>query len=42
MGRILIFIYGVVAYLAFAASFLYAAAFVYKVIVTTRNDTPIA
>ena len=42
MGRILIFIYGVVAYLAFAASFLYAAAFVSNVLVPTSIDTGIA
>src|SRR5690348_6715883 len=42
MGRILIFIYGVAAYLAFAASFLYAAAFVSNVLVPTTIDTGIA
>jgi protein-S-isoprenylcysteine O-methyltransferase Ste14 len=39
MGRILIFIYGVAVYLAFAASFLYAAAFVSNVLVPTTIDT---
>jgi len=42
MARIFIFIYGVVAYLAFAASFLYAVAFVSNVAVPTTIDTGIA
>jgi len=42
MGRVLIFAYGIAAYLAFAATFLYAAAFVSKVIVPTTIDTGIA
>jgi len=42
MARILVFVYGVAAYLAFAVTFLYAAAFVSKVIVPTTIDTGIA
>lgn len=42
MGRILIFAYGIAAYLAFAVTFLYAAAFVSNVIVPTTIDTGIA
>jgi len=42
MGRILVFMYGVAAYLAFAASFLYAIGFVSKVAVPTTIDTGIA
>ena len=42
MHRIIIFIYGIAAYLAFAASFLYAAAFVSNVAVPTTIDTGIA
>jgi len=42
MARIFIFIYGVAAYLAFAASFLYAVAFVSNVAVPTTIDTGIA
>lgn len=42
MSRIAIFIYGIVAYLAFAASFLYAVAFVSNVVVPTTIDTGIA
>ena len=42
MARVFIFIYGVAAYLAFAASFLYAVAFVSNVAVPTTIDTGIA
>jgi protein-S-isoprenylcysteine O-methyltransferase Ste14 len=42
MCRVIVFIYGVIAYLAFAASFLYAAAFVSNVIVPTTIDIGIA
>lgn len=42
MARIAIFIYGIIAYLAFAASFLYAVAFVSNVIVPTTIDIGIA
>lgn len=42
MGRILIFVYGVAAYLAFAVSFLYAIAFVSNLTVPTTIDTGIA
>ena len=42
MARILVFVYGVAAYLAFAVTFLYAAAFVSNVIVPTTIDTGIA
>jgi protein-S-isoprenylcysteine O-methyltransferase Ste14 len=42
MGRILIFIYGVAAYLFFAVSFLYAVAFVSNVAVPTTIDSGIA
>ena len=42
MSRIVILIYGIIAYLAFAASFLYAVAFVSNVIVPTTIDIGIA
>lgn len=42
MGRILILLYGVFAYLAFTASFFYAAAFVSNVAVPTTIDSGIA
>lgn len=41
MSRIIIFVYGIAAYLAFAASFLYAVAFVSNVAVPTTIDTGI-